>query len=538
MKRNIRTYGRRAGVILALVALALATIGTQIVAAQTPDEAGDYSGSGNASLVDLGVAESLELPGGSLLDAVLAPTTAAGDTTGGLSHGGESDLTTFGDGTNVRSQLAGNDLLSDILVHAVQTAPPDNDETAVDELLPIDASPLLTATVARAEADARDIGTVACPADGVAARGWSEVAEAEVLPAQLPDGTTAVTLGETVSSESILSLTDVDGQSTKGVQYQTIADLTSLNLFGEADVEVVSPPTLTAVAGGTPGSASVTYSDPVVRINGTELVDELNITIGPEGTADLPSQLDPLEQALQPVLENLSPLFEQLGVTALRIEKVGVTSQSVADDGTSASAEAVLLQVELLGAEQVTLVSVDIAPMSAEANAPAGGVNCADRVIDVDKGGPDSVQPGDSFDYTIDVTNNNECTLENVTVTDVITGPAGSAVTATDPDADSVDGLTVTWNDQGPIEPGQTKSYTVTVQVPDDATSGESFSDEATADGTCDGDDITGSDTLQGPSIGAGGVLGQGAQMPRTGGGAAVAALGLLLGGMALRRRR
>lgn len=547
-------------------ALALVLLPATTAAAQSPSQTGDYSGSGDSAIVDLDVAEAQQIPSGQLLDAVLAPTRQASDTTDGLSAEGiEGDgHVAFGEGTNIKSQLAGNDLISDVLVEAEQTAPPDHQEPTVDEGGSFPENPLLTATIAHAEALARDIGPQgdACPGDGaphVTSRGYSEVAEAEVLPGQLPDSASAVTVNETVSSETLTQLVSIDGQDGLGVQSRSIADLTSLSLFGQVDVTVASPPTLTATAAGTSGSSSLTYNDPVVTINGQELVDELTITIGPDGQADLPSQLDPLEQALQPALDGLEQLFQQANVTALRIEKTGVLDQSVG--ATEVSGTASLLQVELLAADQGTLLSIDVAPMQAQATAPDGGVDCdgdGDDVVEVTKDGPTSVQPGETFDYTIEVGNTApECTLEGVTVTDVITGPEGSEVTSTQPEATEVtgdfaadDGVTVTWSDVGSIEPGGSETFTVSVSVPD-GSSGQAYTDDAEATATCAGDEVSGQDDMDGPSVGGGGVAGEGDQrdgdglgdvadtgLPRTGGGAlAVLGLGGLLGAAALTRR-
>ncbi len=246
-------------------------------------------------------------------------------------------------------------------------------------------------------------------------------------------------------------------------------------------------------------------------------------------------------------------------MTALRIEKTGVLNQSV--DATDVSGTASLLQVELLAADQATLLSIDVAPMQAQATAPDGGVDCDDGgedVVDVSKDAdPDPVQPGDSFDYTIDITNNDpECTLTGITVQDVVTGPEGSEVTA--PDSAQVsgsfpDGAEVTIENVPDVPAGESTSVVITVAVPEDAET--PYSDDVTVTGSCDGEDVTGQDSLDGPGLdtaadtgdtgaeqdgdGDDGVLAvSDDQMPRTGGGAlAVLGLGGLLGAAALTRR-
>ena len=103
------------------------------------------------------------------------------------------------------------------------------------------------------------------------------------------------------------------------------------------------------------------------------------------------------------------------------------------------------------------------------------------------------------------MSNRGKCTLTNVKVVDTIDGPAGSKVIDTDPDADKVDGLTVTWNDIGPLAPNQIKVLVVTVQVPDDAEVGDKYTSEAKATATGGGKTYSKGVKVEGPTVGGAG---------------------------------
>ena len=151
-----------------------------------------------------------------------------------------------------------------------------------------------------------------------------------------------------------------------------------------------------------------------------------------------------------------------------------------------------------------------------------------------------TTQAGSSFTYTISVTNRGECELTDVRVEDTIDGPPGSEVVATDPDADDVDGLTVVWNDIGPLAPGAVKVLTVTVDVPSDADEGDEYSSDVTATATGGGESFEQDASVDGPTVGGAEVAVGGSSLPRTGmyiGTLVAIALALLGGGEFLRRR-
>lgn len=157
----------------------------------------------------------------------------------------------------------------------------------------------------------------------------------------------------------------------------------------------------------------------------------------------------------------------------------------------------------------------------------------------------ETVAPGDTFTYTITIPNSDpSCTLENVEVVDTITGPSGSEITGTNPPADNVDNLTATWNDVGPIAPGDQVTLTIDVLVPSDAQGGETYSENVGVTADCDGESVEGGTDFDGPEVAhvkpGGSQQPTSGELPETGGGAALVGMLLLGGGLMaaqLRRR-
>ncbi|MGV3760592.1 MAG: DUF7507 domain-containing protein, partial [Actinomycetota bacterium] len=305
--------------------------------------------------------------------------------------------------------------------------------------------------------------------------------------------------------------------------------------------DVVQSPDYTVQASGLPGGASVTGEQPVVNVTIGEtlitldqrnetgeatitdlvlgdlidfesdptLLGDLALDLGlPQELADLLGQVE--DQAVVELLASLQPIV-----------KVSMPyEEAIAADGTSASVSGALLRVEVLAPEvlpegallEVTqavrdginqvlaalgaetenaLVQLDLAPFAAAVEAPAGGLDCGDGGEDPDNplrelnkhASATEVTPGSTFDYSISVPNRGPCTITDLAVTDVVTGPG--TILGTEPEG-TVDGDTVTW-ELGELAPGDTVELTVTVRVDDDAQAGDSFDDAVTAAGDCDG---------------------------------------------------
>lgn len=190
---------------------------------------------------------------------------------------------------------------------------------------------------------------------------------------------------------------------------------------------------------------------------------------------------------------------------------------------------------ELPIAEQAQLqddATLDIIVSHSEATAA-----CEDREIGLGKtASSDTVAPGDTFNYNINVPNEQTCTLTGVRVVDTITGPAGFEIVSTQPTADSVEPAgttaTVTWNDIGPIAPGENVQLTIGVRVPANAPAGAQFREELRVTADCDGVPIDGALDFTGPTVGGGPAL------PRTGSVALLGGLAFMLFGAGLLRLR
>lgn len=197
---------------------------------------------------------------------------------------------------------------------------------------------------------------------------------------------------------------------------------------------------------------------------------------------------------------------------------------------------------ELLGGAQELLVSHAEASVNCAADIGAPGDNPLDGVRK--DASTAVVSPGETFTYTITIPNGDAtCTLENVRVEDRITGPAGSEVVTTNPTADSVEGLTVIWNDVGPITPGAQVVLTIDVRVADNAPDGALFREDLNVTADCDGAPVSVDVPFDGPSVEApvppGATTPAPATLPQTGGGLGVGLLLLTAGaaGLVLRGR-
>lgn len=556
----------RIGALIAATGLVSAALWAPTATAEISEP---FGGSASAEFLHANVdAGALSPDAPEVLDVGISDTTADADSPDGLGDG----VLTHASGTNLTASLGGEALPQPVET-IEQSAPPDNTEPNEGSLLDLDqASPLLTGDVLPSTALARAPGAISCPSDG----GRTTVSE----------GTSAATdlgvldLAELADDDSLaplLAATDIEGDGTLettsglyiGPNGEVISETTTpavqLSIAGQVDVEVLDP-VLTATATGTPGGASVDYSAEV-RLADEVIAEgeENSVTVNP--LTDVIAQLDDqvLDQIFGPLDENvLGPLEEGLAelplfdgdetFTASELIDQGVieleqllefldptvharvneVNRDVADDGTSASGSTEGVVVDLtvintLADTETPLLSVNLGAMSASAEVAAGGIDCGGLPpLDVDKDGPATAQPGTTFDYTIDVTNATGCDVTDAVVTDEITGPDGFEVVGTDPEADTVSGGTVTW-EVGSMDAGETATFTITVEVPADA-GGESFSDTATADGTCEDQPLPqGEDTLEGPDVEADDVgdeslnrvdVTEDTSMPRTGGGA------------------
>src|SRR5207302_6066922 len=274
-----------------------------------------------------------------------------------------------------------------------------------------------------------------------------------------------------------------------GVRSTTVTQLTGITLFqgtpNQLTINVLAPPVVTAIAGGVPGTAKVTYNHPILQV-----LDAKGHTLGTLSASSANTELD------------LSPL------AILRLGKLTSTIDSL---GKKAVGHAVLLEATLLNppAPFDPGVTLKIAGGDVTAVAPGGGVQCTGTMI----AGPPAGEPGptgitlscgsanplrelqmgpstlqtvagSTFTYAISVSNRGSCTLDHVGVVGTVQGPPGSTITSTSPNADSVAGLTATWKDIGPLTPNQMKVLLVTVQVPSGVASGAQYTGRTDATAT------------------------------------------------------
>ncbi|HEV8624750.1 MAG TPA: hypothetical protein VG034_09865 [Acidimicrobiia bacterium] len=163
----------------------------------------------------------------------------------------------------------------------------------------------------------------------------------------------------------------------------------------------------------------------------------------------------------------------------------GADSSKPVETATLAAAAVDVVRVTLLSAEgSLTAADVRIGHMENATAVPAGGIECG--IAMVKKTDKDVIGPGDTFTWTVSVTNPNDCVLTQLKVVDTITATSGIlwTVDSSTPTADKMakDGLT--WNDIGPLNPGQSKDLLIKVTVLPKSGGGK-FLDEAVATGVC-----------------------------------------------------
>ncbi|MGH9186728.1 MAG: LPXTG cell wall anchor domain-containing protein [Acidimicrobiales bacterium] len=452
-----------------------------------------YAASADGDLLTLTVAEIPTVL--EVADLGLVHSEAVADSRGPVN--GDAALRSAARAANLDPlEVLDNLDLSDLLSEVVVDAPPSDSQSK--ELLTTAGTGLdaiADLSVGNADAVANWAGDNLCvTADQPLSQARNEVATLEVL-----GNVVSLTPQGAVHIDSKTSLPSIEGPGdARAVQSQSVAQTAGINIAGQLLLEVVGDPTLTATATGLAGGASVEYAAPVLQLNGDPILtaQELEDAI-----------VGPLLGALGPLLDILDPLLSvDVGLNV-------VTNEVEAPDGTVASADAAVATITvtlLQGVLDLTVLDLAIAPMHAEAVAPAGGLRCPDAV-DVEKDGPPSVRPGERFDYTI-TASNLACPepLDPVKVIDTISGEVngqkvaaapGTTVVSTNPQASSVSGTTVTWDNVGPIALGETKTLTITVQVPADVPDGFVYVDDVSIEAACDGVIHTDTDHIDKPAV-------------------------------------
>ena len=453
-----------------------------LTAAPARAATGPYGGSATGDLVHVQAVNAPSINPG-LADAHVAPSTALVQSNGlPASAANDAGKRSAARATNVDAPLlAGNIPLTGLLVESKQQAPPTNANADVQSLTgPIDLSPLATLELAKASSHAVwGANDETCIAAGTPiATSTSTVLDASVITAGDPFGDALVSVvngnGGAAFTKSSVGLVNVNGQTNKGLSSTVLDQLTGVVLFkgtaNEITVNVLAPPTLSATATGTAGTSSVTYNQPILQIvQGGQVTDILNA-----------SNIN-TEITIPGVVLHLS---------------IGVLS-NVVKSNTEASGNTALLHLDVLDVtDTILLARAEIAPMAVKATVPAGGVECngggqdplSNLQVDASTG---IVLPNGEFQYVVTVPNIAACTLSNVKVVLTVTGPAGSSITAAEPQPNTIDGLSVTWPDIGTIAPGALKTLKATIKVPANAPVGEHYVGTAVASAKCDGTDVS-----------------------------------------------
>jgi len=163
----------------------------------------------------------------------------------------------------------------------------------------------------------------------------------------------------------------------------------------------------------------------------------------------------------------------------------GADNSKPIETATLAAASVDVVRVTLLSAEgSLTAADIRIGHMENATAVPEGGIECGIGLLKTtDK---DVIGPGDRFNWTVTVSNPNDCVLTKLKVVDTITATPGInwTVDSSSPKADQMAKGGLTWNDVGPLNPGQSKDLLIQVTVLPTSGGGK-FLDEAVATGVC-----------------------------------------------------
>jgi len=267
---------------------------------------------------------------------------------------------------NLEASLLDSLELQQLLVQSEQSSPPDADAPAVDELVNVTDNSLLGASLARTRARALTGDATGCPAAGEPyTDADADLAGAEVLPETLSQNEALLALtgrgaDDVVSSNATIERVDSSAVDGQAVRSQATADLAAVEVGGW-QIGVVSQPRLAVTSPG-PGTGfadaqaamdagALDWTAPVLQIR------------NPDG--DVVTTLDAADG-------NTS--FDIPGLATVSLGTVALTADG--SDGTLA-AEGELLRLEISQElDDVVDADVAVAPLTASATTPAGGVSC------------------------------------------------------------------------------------------------------------------------------------------------------------------
>jgi uncharacterized repeat protein (TIGR01451 family) len=433
-------------------------------------------------------------------------------------------------------------------------APPST-QLVTTEVGPVAADPLLNASLLRGQAQSK--ANAACTTGTDLSYGLGYAANVGLISGVLGSpalSTSAATPDRSVSqSRSHTFLVPQEGAPSPIRKFglasetrQTIAPVTFFKgLTNEFTLEFAGEWVLRTVADGKTGKVhygpgNVSPETPILRI-----LDKAGQPLSSAGAlATVTTQ-----QLLGPNGLNVNiPNVANITIGGAPRMIAGAADSKPVETATLAAAAVDVVSVQLLEATGTRLADVRIGHMENATKVPAGGIECGIGLL---KNSDKSViGPGDGFTWTITVTNPNDCVLTNLKVVDTISAEPGIVwtVDSANPSANSLTNNNVTWNDVGPLNPGQSKDLKINVTV-GRTSGGGKFLDEAVATGVCGpaagtaaadaavGVPLEARVSLNLPEVNAalGSLLPR--ELPRTGGLLTlVPALALTGGGLALRR--
>jgi uncharacterized repeat protein (TIGR01451 family) len=395
----------------------------------------------------------------------------------------------FGRGSGLEVGLAiGQSDPNQIIPGSVAEAKaPPNTELKSTEVGPVDVAPLVHASLLRGQAQSK--ANSACTTGTDLSYGLGYAADLGLINTTVASAATTPDRAAS-QSRSHTFLVPQEGTATPirkfGLASETRQTIAPVTLFegtpNQVTLEFAGEWVLRTVADGKTGKVfygpgNVSPDTPLLRIIRPPLqqgqeprIDEILSTqqlLGPNGFS----------------LE-LSPLLKlSIGTPPRMIG--GADSSKPTETATFAAAAVDVVRVTLLDAVgSLTAADVRIGHMENATAVPEGGIECGIQMTKTtDK---PAVGRGDTFTWTIKVTNPNDCVLTQLKVLDTITAASGIIWTVgnTNPAANQKSNNSITWNDIGPLNPGQSKDLTIDVTVGSDSGGGK-FLDEAVANGVC-----------------------------------------------------
>ncbi len=360
--------------VAAIIALTAGLAAPAPVAAQAADGAAGEVSADLVTVHDVNVAEQqiaeLEVArargevGASVSDELAAQ----------LEDPPQGELVSAALANNLDARLLDELALEELLVHAEQGSPPDAEEADSDTLVELPDNPLLAAQIASASARALTGDPLGCPGfDTSYVDASTDLAGAEVLPGGVDDDTPLLALtgrgdDDVVASHGVTELVDAPALEGDAVRSVATADLAAVEL-AEYQIALVSQPRLAVTSPG----PSAGFADAQEAMDAGAL----------EWEAPLLEIRDPAGQVVARLgADEVDDSFEIPGVATISVGDVELTSNG--SDGTLA-AEGEFVRIDVadeLGA--VAHGDVAVAPLSASATTPEGGVDCPTSVDRVD----------------------------------------------------------------------------------------------------------------------------------------------------------